>query len=110
MNTVHRSARWIGLIGAKGNVLEFPDDVDIHLVGEFVQKTARPGGTHLVHGEIERVGIFYHYVLRVLAADFEYRVHFRIDLDSPPGVRGDLVDHQIGTLENPPRHFARTRS
>ena len=42
----------------KGYFLEFPDDIDLHLVSQFVQKTARPGRAYLVHVEIKGVGVF----------------------------------------------------
>src|SRR5208283_5401543 len=47
-------------VRAKGYFLEFPDNINLHLVGKLVQEAARAGRTDLIHIEIKRVGVFYH--------------------------------------------------
>src|SRR5208337_4881610 len=48
------------IVRGKGYFLEFPDNIDLHLVGKLVQKAARTGCTDLIHIEIKGVGVFYH--------------------------------------------------
>jgi len=87
--------------GGESDLLEFAHDVDPVLVGQFMQKAARPGGADLVHVEVERVGIGDGNVFRVLTADLDDRVHGRVDFNGAACVSRDLVDDEIGPQEIP---------
>ena len=59
------------------------------------RKRACTGAAGLVHGIVGRHAVRDMGVLRVLPADFENRIHVRIEIDRAGGMGDDLIDDTI---------------
>ncbi len=79
----------------EGNILKFSHYIDSIFICQFVQKTACPCSTHLVHVKIERVSISNMDVFWVLAANLKDGIYLSVYGNRPFGVSRYLINNEV---------------
>ncbi|GAK51069.1 hypothetical protein U14_02311 [Candidatus Moduliflexus flocculans] len=74
---------------------EFAFDADAELFGLFFKERAGSGGAGVVHFEIHDDRLVNADIFGILPADFENRVHFRVNMHGSPRLRRDFVPHRV---------------